>query len=61
MELEKVKKIMEAEPIVIEGSGRFFDENDTLEVSESIEPETAAAVVEVENKVVTKINDGQQN
>jgi hypothetical protein len=26
-----------------------------MEVSESIEPETAAAVVEVENKVVTKL------
>jgi DNA polymerase-3 subunit alpha len=57
MELEKVKKIMEAERIVIEKeSDDFIDENDTLEVSESIEPEAAAAVVEVEEiKVVTKL------
>jgi DNA polymerase-3 subunit alpha len=55
MELEKVKKIMEAEPIVIEKEATILLINDAMEVSES-RTETAAAVVEVEEiKVVTKL------
>jgi DNA polymerase-3 subunit alpha len=57
MELEKVKKIREVAPIIIEKEvDDFVDENDAMEVSESAETETAASVVEVEEiKVVTKL------
>jgi DNA polymerase-3 subunit alpha len=57
MELEKVKKMVEVAPINIEKETEDFnDENESIEVSESAETETAADVIEVEEiKVVTKL------
>jgi len=57
MELEKVKKIVEAAPIIIENDADdFIEDTDAMEVSESIETE-AANVVEIEEiKVVTKLS-----
>jgi DNA polymerase-3 subunit alpha len=57
MELEKVKKMVEAESISAEKeTDDFTDENDNIEVIEAAENETTAAVIEVEEiKVVTKL------
>lgn len=56
MELEKVKKIVAAEPITIENeTDDFIDEADAMEVPESVETETAAVVEVEEIKVVTKL------
>ncbi|TDE01596.1 DNA polymerase III subunit alpha [Flavobacterium hiemivividum] len=57
MELEKVKKIVEAAPIIIENDADdFIEDTDAMEVSESIET-PAANVVEIEEiKVVTKLS-----
>jgi DNA polymerase-3 subunit alpha len=57
MELEKVKKMVEAESISAEKeTDDFTDENDNIEVIEAAENETTAAIIEVEEiKVVTKL------
>lgn len=56
MELEKVKKIVEAEPITLENDvDDFIDETEALEISESIEIEPANVVEVEEIKVVTKL------
>jgi DNA polymerase-3 subunit alpha len=57
MELEKVKKMVEAASISAEKeTDDFTDENDNIEVIEAAENETTAAIIEVEEiKVVTKL------
>jgi DNA polymerase-3 subunit alpha len=57
MELEKVKKMVEAASISTEKeTDDFTDENDNIEVIEAAENETTAAIIEVEEiKVVTKL------
>jgi DNA polymerase-3 subunit alpha len=57
MELEKVKKMVEAASISTEKeTDDFTDENDNTEVIEAAENETTAAIIEVEEiKVVTKL------
>jgi DNA polymerase-3 subunit alpha len=56
MELEKVKKIVDAEPITLENDvDDFIDETEALEISESIEIERVNVVEVEEIKVVTKL------